>query len=59
LDLALSRAAAAEEKLAACEAKLRLAETATTDAENRAGRVKLLAESERTNTATSRRPSPA
>ena len=47
LDLALSRAAAAEEKLLACEAKLRLAETATTDAENRAGRVKLLAESER------------
>ena len=47
LDLALSRAAAAEEKLLACEAKLRLAETATTDAENRAGRVKLLANTER------------
>ena len=45
--MALSRAAAAEEKLLACEAKLRLAETATTDAENRAGRVKLLADTER------------
>ena len=47
LALALSRAAAAEKKLVACEAKLRLAETATKDAETREARAKLLAESER------------